>query len=365
MKLFPVIVTFLLFISGCAALLGDLRKDLDDTDSSAQSAEASPSEATVGGVWSERGYLNKEEGSIDRRPSTIGQHQRPQDDSWVSEEDLASNRRASFRGRQNDSQDSWADHPSVSTSNLTNLEPDKKRLYKKGPRATKDDFVDQSQEEGSLWASSGQTNYYFTKNKIRSPGDLVTVVVEPELYRDIGIEVKRTLLPIEKDMELAVVQKKMRTKFLADLEGTRKDNLTSSAASPERTPASPTAAVASDKVDAQPSPGPSPSAQPLESSVGPAVQSEEIERLVPRASLSDVDISQSLDFKPTETMMGEIVERYPNGNYKIRTMKRIPYKKGPPRLVSVIGIVKSNDINEETDVINSGKIYAYRVEVSR
>ena len=90
-----------------------------------------------------------------------------------------------------------------------------RKLYKYGGRATRDDFVDQSQEEGSLWASGGQTNYYFTKNKIRSPGDILTMNIESELYRDIGNEVKRMLSPREKGAELKQYKEQLRTKYLS------------------------------------------------------------------------------------------------------------------------------------------------------
>ena len=61
--------------------------------------------------------------------------------------------------------------------------------------------------------------------------------------------------------------------------------------------------------------------------------------------------------------MSEIVERYPNGNYKIRGTKRIPYRNGA-RMVNLIGIVRGTDITEE-DTIASGKLYEYRLEVIR
>jgi hypothetical protein len=91
---------------------------------------------------------------------------------------------------------------------------------------------------------------------------------------------------------------------------------------------------------------------------------EKLEGAVPRATLADVDIYPELELKPGDTMMGEILERYPNGNYKIRTIKKVPFKKGPPRLVSVVGVVKGSDINDDTDSVNAGKLYEYRVEAS-
>ncbi|MGZ3689354.1 MAG: hypothetical protein ACXVBW_13710, partial [Bdellovibrionota bacterium] len=80
--------------------------------------------------------------------------------------------------------------------------------------------------------------------------------------------------------------------------------------------------------------------------------------------VNDIDIGKLIEIKPGETMLSEIVERFPNGNYKIRGTKKIPYKNGPPRVVSVVAIAKGSDITEE-DVIPSGKLYEYRVESVR
>ena len=82
------------------------------------------------------------------------------------------------------------------------------------------------------------------------------------------------------------------------------------------------------------------------------------------ATPDDVDVGKSLAIKPGDTMMAEILDRYPNGNYKIRGTKRILYKGGRPRLVNLVGIARSQDIGED-DVIASGKLYEYRLEAVR
>ena len=56
--------------------------------------------------------------------------------------------------------------------------------------------------------------------------------------------------------------------------------------------------------------------------------------------------------------------RYPNGNYKIKGEKRVTYKQDRSRLVSVMGTVKSTDINEDTDKVTPGSLYEYQIEIS-
>ncbi|MEO5971324.1 MAG: flagellar basal body L-ring protein FlgH [Bdellovibrionia bacterium] len=218
-------------------------------------------------------------------------------------------------------------------------------------RVTREDFIDHSQEEGSLWASSGQTNYYFTKNKVRSAGDIVTVKIENDLYRGINAEIKKSLSPDEKMNELMEAKELLREKLLklTDTTGTSKDRLSTSAASPEK-------------------PGESPPADAGSAASGTKVPvvltAAEAEKQLMQLSMSELDISPNLEIKNGDMMMGEIVGRYPNGNYKIRASKRVLYKKGQARDVVLYAIVKAADLIEDTDVVNSGKLYDYQVEVA-
>ena len=229
--------------------------------------------------------------------------------------------------------------------------------YQKGLRATREDFVDDSQDEGSLWASSGQTNYYFTKNRVKNPGELITVTVEPDLYRDICLEIRSHLMRIERDLEVSELKEQMRVKLAHPSEN---ETMNPSAMTPER---------ALSQSGSSPSPASTPSTSPIAKTSANSISytprsPEEIERLVSQISISDVNIQPSLDLKSGDSLSGEIIERFPNGNFKIKVMKRVPYKKGKPRLVRLVGIVKSGDLNEDTDLVSSGKIYDYHLEVS-
>ncbi len=229
--------------------------------------------------------------------------------------------------------------------------------FKNGRRATRDDFIDQSQEEGSLWASSGQTNYYFTKNKVRSPGDIVTVKIENDLYRGISEEIKKSLSMDEKTVELIDAKEHLREKLLKNIVPDGKDRLTTSAAAPEK-PTDP-AASATPPVDYTGGAGATNSAARTT-----GLTALEAEKQIMQLSMSELDIASSLEIKNGDMMMGEIIGRYPNGNYKIRANKKVLYKKGQAREVTVFAIVKASDIGEDTDAVNSGKLYDYQVEVA-
>ena len=234
-------------------------------------------------------------------------------------------------------------------------EVDPMRLYKQGGRATREDFVDRSQEEGSLWASSGQTNYYFTKNKIRSPGDIITLIVEEELYREVGKEYKQSLTPQEQAYETHLLQEQVKEKLLGQ-GALNKDNLVASSAAPQRTSGT--------TPQPQPSAAPSGTNDANSGNLPHVTNPSDAEKIASKLTYEDVDIYQSLEFKPGDKMMGEIAQRYANGNYLIKGTKRIPHKRGETRMVEVLGIVKAADITEETDIVNSGKLYEHRIGIA-
>lgn len=330
-----LMIIFILSITGCGKFFADLRRDIDEPEAFSEELEPTPEseEVVSGGIWKERGYLSKNSPRMRRSPAS----------------DEGENIEPEMNIR--------------TPTTVGQVQPPIKRIYKNGSRATKDDFVDQSQEEGSLWASSGQTNYFFTKNRIRSPGDLITLVVEADLLKDIGGAVKKSLSAKEKNLEVEALQTQIREKVQKQLEGMKKDSVPVSAAAPTRNNVVTTATTP--EVKASPTPT---ALDAFNISVRPEMlemNAEELEKHIPQASLSDVDIYQAIDIKSGDTMMGEIIERYPNGNYKVRTVKRVNYKRGPPRIISVVGIIKGTDISEDADTLNSGKLYEYRVETTR
>lgn len=331
---FLALLGLLLANSGCAELLGMLRRDLDDGDSFA-------SEPTVGGRWAGGGFLSEDlpeggsagsryVGHSERNPASGASGGSPAARSWINADRADANRRDAARGMGDDE----ADEGPNSERN-PDMEPSVRRQYKNGMRATRADFVDESQNEGSLWASDGQTNYYFTKNKIRGVGDIISIAVEDGLVRDISVEAKRTLSPREREYELMAAQERLRMKAMGISDGgDKKDAVAATAAAPNRGPAVADAGAKAAEVE------------------------------VPQATPADVDVAKSLEIKATDLMMGEIIERYPNGNYKVRATKKVPYKGGAPRLVSLVGVVKGSDISDD-DTVSSGKLYEYRVEANR
>ena len=171
-------------------------------------------------------------------------------------------------------------------------------------RATRNDFVDRSQDSGSLWSSSGESNFFFSKNRARSPGDVLEITIESEMLRDIQAEVRRTLTHDEVDHELNL------------LESARAKRSEKDAAEGAETP----------------------------------------------LRLENVDWASVIPVKTGDSFLVEVLERHQNGNYKIRGSKRVPYRNAM-KLMNLIGVVRGADISDEKTP--SGKIYEYRLEVVR
>lgn len=331
-KLCLIIVTVLMLVvfAGCANIMGKLRKDLDDTP-----VYDAP---TVGGAWPEGSLLD--ENKLKERYDIIGHSERSpasmnynkdvlggMNNSWVSDQQAASNLRDQYREGSLESRAGAV----VNYSDNPNLPPQVKRLYKNGQRTTRDDFIDDSQNEGSLWSSTGQTNYFLTKNRTRAVGDLLTMTLSDTFVKDVAGEIKKTMSKDEFETELDDTQKRMIAD--ADKNGKNKTRGPASAAS--------ATAKTEKKKDGE----------------------EEETPDIPNATYADIDLTKSIGLTKDDTVMMEITDRYPNGNYKLQGTKRVTYK-GNTRVVNVLAIAKSTEV-ADNDTIEVGKLYEYRLKAYR
>ena len=301
-----VLLTTSLLTTSCGSIVKGLRPDVDDTYAS---QDNSP---TSGGRWAEAGMLNDDQQGYRNSPGPLGGQ-----GSWIQSSDSNANRAYVSTNAQD-----------VSYSNTPNYMAGQRRNYKNGQRATRADFIDDVKVDGSLWNSDGQTNYYLTKNKIRGVGDIVSIVVDDGMVADIATEIKRSLTPEEREMEIEVAQAELKQKAMG--QGSKDATAGRAPAAEEKDKEKQT-----DKKDVE----------------------------VPEATFADVDLKKNIELKTGENIMAEVLERYPNGNYKIRGVKRVRYKNGY-RMMNVLAIAKNSDITED-DQIQAGKLYEYRLEAIR
>ncbi len=195
----------------------------------------------------------------------------------------------------------------------------------RGERMTKSDFYDNAPSDGSLWANENDGNYFFTKGKVRAMGDIISIKVEDSLIRQFAEEIKKTLSPAEQEVEMALYLKNdTAAKDDADLKAYRN--------------------VAAEDLKTT-------DAERVKSKMEKAVR------------WSQVDLAKVIGLASAEELRAEIIDRYQNGNYKIRATKRILYR-GSSKLVSMVAVAPASDFDEK-DLINSGKLYEYKIKVAR
>lgn len=197
--------------------------------------------------------------------------------------------------------------------------------YARGDRATRTDFYDTTLGDGSLWASDNDANYFYTKNKMRAMGDIISVKLEDQMIRHIADEVKKNLTPPEQEVEMALYVKN--------------------------------AAGAKDDKDLA-------AYRNVASADLKTTDAEDVKsRMEKSVRWSQIDLSKSIGLTSNEELRAEIIDRFPNGNYKIRAMKRIFYR-GSSKKISMVAVAPAMDFDEK-DLINSGKLYEYKIRVAR
>jgi flagellar basal body L-ring protein FlgH len=194
-----------------------------------------------------------------------------------------------------------------------------------GDRATRDDFYDNAPGDGSLWSKENDANYFFTKGKNHTTGDIISVKLEDSMVKQVAEEVKKSLTPAEQEVEMALYLKNNdAAKNDQDLKAYRN--------------------VASEDLK-------SAEAQAVEAKMEKAVR------------WSQVDLSKVIGMNPNEELRAEIIDRFQNGNFKIRAVKRVLYR-GSSKTISMVAVAPAADLDDK-DTINSGKLYEYKVRVAR
>ncbi len=197
--------------------------------------------------------------------------------------------------------------------------------YVRGDRATRSDFYDNTPGDGSLWAKENDANYFFTKGKVHAMGDIISVKMEDALIKQVAEEIKKGLTPAEQSVEMALYLKNTdNTKNDQDLKAYRN--------------------VASEDLG--------------------SAEAEEVKSKMEKAvRWSQVDLSKAVALNPSEELRAEIIDRFQNGNFKIRAVKRVLYR-GSSKTISLVAVAPAADLDDK-DMINSGKLYEYKIRVAR
>lgn len=194
-----------------------------------------------------------------------------------------------------------------------------------GERSTRADFYDNQPSDGSLWANENDGNYFFTKGKVHAIGDIVSVKLDEGFVRQVAEEVKKSLSPAEQEVEMAL--------YMKNTDGAKNDQDLKAYRN-----------VASEDLQ--------------------STEAEEVKSRMEKAvRWSQVDLTKVIGLAPAEELRAEIIDRFQNGNFRIKATKRVLYR-GASKFISLVAVAPVADFDEK-DLINSGKLYEYKIRVGR
>ncbi len=178
------------------------------------------------------------------------------------------------------------------------------RQYKKMTKSRMEDESDLGSQAGSMWVMEGQGSYLFAQNKSRREGDMLNIRMEGPAFKQVETKVgviKKLLKQLEDQEKEALLQQK----------------LAAEKAAAERAPASEKTAA--------------PNAAPAAKTTAEAAKEPKEEKQ---------------DFAEIQQIQTRIVEKLPDGNYRIKGSQPFMIGKREYKVI-VTGMLRPEDYNDE------------------
>ncbi len=174
------------------------------------------------------------------------------------------------------------------------------RDYKRMTRSRLEEESEVSSSAGSLWQMEGQTSYMFAQNKSRREGDAISVKLEGPAMKQVEAKAQniKTLIRELEEEEIKRKNKNMNLGLAQKAEGAP---ATGKLGEPARAPAA--AAVEKPKKE------------------------------------------EKLDLKEIENIQSKIVEKMPDGNYRIKGSQPFMIEKKEYKVI-ITGVIKPEDYND-------------------
>ena len=232
----------------------------------------------------------------------------------------------------------------VKYSDEPNLAPASDRDYKRMTRQRMEDESALNAGAGSLWQMEGQTSYLFAQNKHREKGDRTQIKMEGATLKQLEMKVAAItdlLGELEQQKKAAEEQeqkenqKKLR---LADIEA-EKNKIYSNGELKDKSP------------------------EEIQKTAEERVDKRMPAAVDPKAKVAGADKTkkdEKTDLKEVELIPSKIVEKMPDGLYRISGQQFLTIKNRPYKVITT-GLVRPEDYSDE--FVSSTKIYDPQVEV--
>ncbi len=246
--------------------------------------------------------------------------------------------------------------PLVKYSTEPNYSPVADRDYRQMTRQKMEDESALNAGAGSLWVMEGQTSYLFAQNKQRRPGDPTRIKIEGAALKQLETKVStisELLNQLEEQRKQAEFdQKKLdedkkmdeaKKLRLAEIEK-EKDNILTNGLAGNNATAEGIQKLAEENVNKR-----MPAAIP-----DPKLKKEE------KVVSANLKKEEKPDLKDVEFIASRIVEKTPEGMYKISGQQMMMIQKRPYKVIAT-GMVRPEDFDDQS--ISSGKIFEPQYDI--
>lgn len=240
----------------------------------------------------------------------------------------------------------------VKYSDEPNLAPASDRDYRRMTRQRMEDESGLNAGAGSLWVMEGQTSYLFAQNKQRKPGDRTQVKLEGSGLKQLEMKVA-AITDLLAELEL---QKKVADEKQQKLEEDRKiqeHNKLRLAAIDEEV----MRIKASGEMQSKSNAEIHKTAEDRINARMPAMTKLDVKPVV---AVNTNQEKVKPDVKEAELIPSKIIEKMPDGLYRISGQQFLTIKNRPYKVITT-GLVRPDDFSD--DVISSTKIYEPQIDV--
>lgn len=249
--------------------------------------------------------------------------------------------------------------PLVKYSGEPNYAPVSDREYRRMTRQRMEDESGLNAGAGSLWVMEGQTSYLFAQNKQHRTGDPTKIKIEGAALKQLETKVSTIqdlLNQLEEQKKQAELeQKKIEDdKKKAEYEQNRlaeiekeKEKITSSEAAGKDAPADKIQKMAEENVNKR-----------MPAAVEDLKEKEKLAQA--EAAKKSEKKDDKPDLKDVEFIPSRIVEKTPEGLYKISGQQMMTIKKRPYKVIAT-GIVRPEDFDDQG--VSSNKIFEPQYDI--
>lgn len=234
-------------------------------------------------------------------------------------------------------------------SEVNNMPAPSDRSYKRMTRQRMEEESDLQASAGSLWKMDGQTSYLFSQNKHRIEGDPTAIKMEGLALKEVESKVA-VIQDLMKDLEKQKIQAEEESKKaeaekqrLAELEKMKPKVITD--------PNDP-------NYDAFAGQYPADLQAAEDAKVAASRKPATVEKKPEVAAKPEKE--EKIDLKDIEIIPSKIVERLPNGMYRVSGQQIFNIKKKPYKVIAT-GLVRPEDFDDAA--IGSGKLLEPQYDV--